>query len=460
MPAVLFFPPEIEGECQTMKTKTENESIREPLARDGGEPVRSTPLPEESPGIHYFGDREIEYVSRVIRSHSPFRYYGPDLQHMCDHLEEKFRDLYGVQYTLGVSSGTEALYISMAALGIGPGDEVLVPGYLWSSCLNAIVRLGAIPRLVDINDTFTMSPEDLERKITPRSKLVVLIHMSGAPGDVDAVMQIARTHGLLVLEDCAQCNGATFKGKPVGTFGEIGILSFQINKSVTAGEGGMIVTNDEHLYKRCFGIHDLGYARNDIGVLMDTSCEERYHLWGVGARMSELTGALALAQTEKLPDINTAMKSSKWRIRRELEALPDISWRRIPDPEGDTGAFMITTYKDPQTCRSFIEALRAEGMVGKGYAKPCITMEEWGLHWYFNNKSLVNKRSLHEGGWPWTMPENRFASAYSYDRGTLPVCDDLAARSALFKVPSCLTDRDIEDIVLAFKKVAHHLLSS
>ena len=441
-----------------MKTTIESERVRAPLARDGGAPVRSVPLPEESPGIHYFGDTELEYVARVIRARSPFRYYGPDVQHMCDQLEEKVRALYGAKHALGVSSGTEALYISMAALGIGPGDEVLVPGYLWPSCLNAVIRLGAIPRLVDIDDTFTMSPEDLERKITPRSKLVVLIHMSGAPGDLEALMAVARRRGLQVLEDCAQCNGATYRGKPVGTFGAISILSFQINKSVTAGEGGMIICNDDHLYKRCFGIHDLGYARNDTGVLMDTSCEERYHLWGVGARMSELTGALALAQTERLADINAAMRQAKWRIRRELEGLPGIAWRRIPDPEGDTGAFMITTYQSPGICKSFTEALRAEGMVGRGYAKPCITMEEWGLHWYFNNKSLVNKRSLHESGWPWSMPENSFSSSYGYGRGTLPVSDDLAARSALFKVPSCLSQDDVDDIVLAFKKVAHHLL--
>jgi len=441
-----------------MKTLSSDKRISAPLARDGGAPVRKAPLPEESPGIHYFDDRELQYVSQVIKARSPFRFYGPDLQHMCDRLEEKFRELYGVKYALGVSSGTEALYIAMAAVGIGPGDEVLVPGYLWPSCLNGIIRLGAIPRLVEIDDTFTMSPEDLERKITPHSKLVVLIHMSGAPGDVEATVRVARQHRLRVLEDCAQCNGSTFRGRPVGTFGDIGILSFQINKSVTAGEGGMIVCNDDHLYKRAFGVHDLGYARNVIGVLMDTSCEERYHLWGAGARMSELTGALALAQTEKLAQINAAMKSAKWRIRRELEGLPGIRWRRIPDPEGDTGAFMITTYPDAGTCKSFVEALKAEGMVGRGYAKPCIAMEEWGLHWYFNNKSLVNKRSLHESGWPWTMPQNQFSSAYGYGRGTLPVTDDLAARSALFKVPSCLSEADIQDVVLAFRKVAHHLL--
>lgn len=424
------------------------------LAIDGGTPVRSKPLPPESPGIHYFDDFEIELVNRVIRARSPFRFYGPNVQHMCDQLEERFRTLYGVKYALGVSSGTEAIYIGLAAFGVGPGDEVLIPGYLWTSCINGVVRLGAIPRLVDIDDTFTMSPSDLERKLGPQSKAVVLPHMSGAPGDIPAIVEVARRHGLYVLEDCAQCNGATYKGQPVGTFGQIGILSLQINKSITAGEGGMLLCNDDHLYKRCFGIHDLGYARDNVGILMDTSCDEQYHLWGCGARMSELTGALALAQMSKLERINRAMRETKWRIREELGKIPGLGFRRIPDPAGDTGAFLIHFFQTPELCRKFVAALKAEGIRGEGYGKPCITMEEWGLHWYFNNKSLVNRKSLHAGGWPWTLPQNQFARGYGYGRGTLPACDDYASRAALLKIPSCLGSEDVEDIVEAYRKVA------
>ena len=431
---------------------------RAALAVDGGTPIRTKPLPAESPGIHWFDDLEIELVNRVIRAKSPFRYYGPDVQHMCDRLEAEFRRRYGVKYALGVSSGTEAIYMSLAALDVGPGDEVLIPGYLWTSCINGIVRLGAIPRLVDIDDTFSMSPQDLERKIGPHSKVVLLVHMSGVPGDVQAIMDVARRHGLRVLEDCAQCNGATFKGQPVGTFGEIGIFSLQINKSITAGEGGVLICNDDHLYKRCFGIHDLGYARDNVGILMDTSCDEQYHLWGCGARMSELTGAVALAQISKLDRINDNMRDKKWKIRRELEKIHGISFRRIPDPDGDTGAFLIHWFQTPELCRKFVEALKAEGLRGEGYAKPCIAMENWGLHWYFNNKSLVNRKSLHSGGWPWSLPQNEFASDYGYGKGSLPACDDYAGRAALLKVPSSLSDEDVDDIVAAYRKVAAHYL--
>jgi 8-amino-3,8-dideoxy-alpha-D-manno-octulosonate transaminase len=435
-----------------------NNKIGLKLAIQGGEPVRTKPLPPESPGIHYINEDEIDNVCQVLKARSPFRFYGPDVQHMCDKLEAEFRKLYGVKYALGVSSGTDALYISLAALGVGPGDEVLLPGYLWTSCLNAIIRLGAIPKLVDINDTFNMSPEDLEQKIGPHSKVVLVIHMSGLPGDIEDIIDIAQKHGLKVLEDCAQSNGATLNGKPVGTFGDIGIVSFQINKSMTAGEGGMIVCNDDHLYKRCFGIHDLGYARNEVGILMDTSCDEQYHMWGCGARMSELTGAVLLAQVAKLKDINKAMREAKWEIRKGIETIEGISLRRVNDPQGDCGAFIISIFETPEICQSFSEALIAEGIRGEGYAIPYLVMENWGLHWYFNNKSLVNRRSLHENGWPWTLAQNDFAQNYQYGKGTLPVCDDMAGRSSLLKVQSCLTREDIDDIVTAFKKVAHHLL--
>ena len=311
--------------------------LADALAIDGGTPVRTRPLPPESPGIHWFDEEEIAQVAQVIQARSPFRFYGPDVQHMCDKLEARFRELYGVDHTLAVSSGTEAIYISLAAMDVGPGDEVLIPGYLWTSCINGIVRLGAIPRLVDIDDSFDMSPADLERKIGPHTKAVLYVHMSGAAGDVRTIVDIARRHNLMVLEDCAQANGATLNGQPVGSFGDIGILSFQLNKSITAGEGGMIVCGDDHLYRRCFGIHDLGYARDNVGILMDTSCDEQYHLWGTGARMSELAGAFLLAQVDKLQQINTTMREAKWRIRRELEKIDGLEFRRIADPDGGHG---------------------------------------------------------------------------------------------------------------------------
>jgi dTDP-4-amino-4,6-dideoxygalactose transaminase len=428
------------------------------LALNGGDPVRTEPMPHEFPGVPYFDERELEYVSKVVKARNPFRFYGPDLQHMCDRLEQEFARQRGVKHALGVSSGTEALYVSLAALGVGPGDEVLLQSYQWVSCTNAIVRLGAIPRLIDIDDTFTMSPKDLEEKVGPHSRVVLFVHMSGAAGNIEPVMQIARRNKLKVLEDCAQANGARLNGRHIGTFGDIAIFSLQINKVITAGEGGMIMTSDDHLYKRLFAAHDLGYARDNKGHLLETSDDERYQIWGAGARMSELTGAVALAQLEKIDTIISHMRESKWGIRSQLEGVPGLKFRRILDPDGECGSFLITICPDAVSCKRFAEALRAEGIRGEGESDLCLTMEEWGLHWAFKVPSLINKRSFSHSGWPWTLTENAFAKGYSYDRTTLPTAHDLCSRSVIMMIPSHMSEQDIGDVVTAYRKVAGHLL--
>ena len=428
------------------------------LAIDGGIPVRTNPLPEESPGIHFFGKEEQESVLDVLTNRSPFRFYGPNVMGKCEELEEAVCRKYNVNHAICVNSGTSAIYIGLAAMEVGPGDEVLLPGYLWTSCINAIVTLGAVPKLVDIDDTFTMCPKDLEQKIGSRSKAILYINMSGVPGRIDKIMEVAARHGLKVLEDNCQAFGGSFRGKATGTVGDIGVASFQINKIITAGEGGLIMVDDDHLFRRCFGIHDLGYARDNYGTLMDTSCEERYHMWGSGSRMSEIQGAVLLAQFGKIDSIIAGMRKAKYAIREGIKDINGLDMRTIIDEEGDTGSFLIAAFPSRETCQRFVEALRGEGIVSKGYAKPCVSFQEWGLHLYYNNKSLVNRKSLHPGGWPWTLSENSFAAGYTYGKGELPVCDDLFDRSMLLKISSVLSRTDIDDIISAFRKAAENLL--
>ncbi len=427
------------------------------LAIEGGEPVRTKPLPWELPGAHWIGAEELELVSRVVRAQSPFRFYGPDLQHMVDTLEKEWCAAFGHKHALGVSSGTAALTIAMSALDIGPGDEVLVPGYLWVSCVAAVVRAGAIPKLVDVDDCFTLDPADVERKIGPNTRAALMVHMSGAPGRVADVARICRERGIALIEDCAQTAGASQNGKAVGTFGDIGIFSFQLNKNMTSGDGGMVVTERDDLFRRIVALHDLGYPRNEKGRL-DTS-DESCQLWGVGARMSELTGAMCLAQMRKLPQITGNMRSSKWRIRNALADIPGLGFRTVPDPSGDTGPFLLMTLKDEATARRFVDALRAEGIAGPAGSLACLAMREWGMHWYSNIPSLVNKRSDSRDGFPWTHPSNAFGQSYSYAAGALPNCDDLHARGALLTIASTLTPEDEDDIIAAVRKVARVVLA-
>lgn len=425
---------------------------RQKLAIDGGTPVRTEPLPAEWSGSHWIDRRELELVSQVIEARSPYRYYGLDHQHMVERFEQAFAAQVGRKHALGTASGTAALSVALAALGVGPGDEVLMPGYLWVACISAVVRLGAIPRIVDIDDTFAMDPEDLHRKIGPHSKAVMIVHMSGTPGRMQEVAKVARDAGLPLVEDCAQANGASQHGTKVGTLGDLAIFSIQVNKTITAGEGGVIVCDDDDLHMRCFAAHDVGYAPGKNAI--HEPSDERYQTWGIGARLNELSAAMGLGQLEKLPLIAGAMRKAKWAIRRQIESLPGLGFRRVIDPDGDAGSFMITIYETPEMADRFTEALQAEGLRGPKHSSICVTMKNWGLHWSFNNLSLVHRRSISADGWPWTHPANAFAADYDYGPGTLPVCDDMTARGALLAIPSCLTERDVADIIAAFTKVA------
>lgn len=421
----------------------------EKLAIEGGLPVRSRPLPQEWCGAHHMDELECEAAARVCASKTLFRYYGLNLQNEVAQLEQEFAAYLGVRYALAVSSGTGALQVALGALGVGPGDEVLVPGYFWVSTVGAVVRAGAIPVLVDCDGTFSMDPKDAALRITPRTKAILIVHMGGVIGRVREITGLARRHHLKVIEDCAQAAGTSQDGVKAGAFGDMAIFSFQMNKHMTSGEGGMVVTNTEHLYRRAFAIHDLGYPRNDTGrLVMD---DPSLQLWGIGCRMSELTGSVARVQLKKLDRITCAMRSAKLTIKRALADV--LTFREVPDPNGDAGSFLMTVFSSREQSLKFTAALRAEGVVaGEGGMYP-IHMDDWGLHIYYNVASLVNKRGI-SGVSPWQMTENRASAGISYAKGACPHLDDLVGRTMIFCVASNLRDTDVEDIITAFKKVA------
>ncbi|MGB8479646.1 MAG: DegT/DnrJ/EryC1/StrS family aminotransferase [Acidobacteriaceae bacterium] len=425
-------------------------SKKQKLAIDGWVPVRRDPLPLEFPGIHYMDDEEIDAALRVLRSRSPFRYYGVDLQGEVQAFETEFAAFLGISHCLAINSGTGALHTALAALGVGPGQEVIVPAYLWVSVAAAVVNLGAIPVLADIDDTFCMDGGSLETKITPRTSGVIFVHMSGAPGDVAAIRQVTERHRLFLLEDCAQCAGGSIAGKRVGTFGDMAIFSFQMNKNMTSGEGGCLMTNDARLYNRAVACHDTGYARGSDGrALFD---ELDLCLWGRGYRLDEMRAAILRVQLRKLPTVIRHMNRSKYRIRHALEAYPGIHLRKIADPQGDTGSFLVTTYPSPETATRINQALRAEGIVTLPQGVNNIVMTHWGLHIYYNIPSLVQKTGVDKRNSPWSLAENK-ESHTEYGKGTCLVADGLFERTILLAIPSCLTDQDEQDIIHAFDKV-------
>jgi dTDP-4-amino-4,6-dideoxygalactose transaminase len=413
-------------------------------------PIRREPLPLEFPGLHYFDDQEIEAVVRVLKRRSPFRYYGIESPLEVSAFESEFASFLGVNYAVAISSGTAALHVALSALGVGPGQEIIVPAYMWASVVAAVVNLGAIPVLADIDHTFGLAPEDVVRRVTPKTTGIIAVHMSGAQADVSRLFEIARQKGLFLLEDCAQCLGGSIGGRKLGTFGHMAIFSFQINKNMTSGEGGCVVTNDPNLHKRAFACHDTGYMRDDAGreIFEDPSL----YLWGRGARLDELRGAILRVQLLKLPSIIAHMRRSKNRIRQALQSQPGVRLRHIVDPEGETGSFLICTFRDASSARKANEMLRAEGIATSAQGVTNIVMVDWGLHLYYNILSLVYRTSNDRSGFPWNLAENKH-SAPRYEKGTCPQADDLFERSLLLAIPSCLSPQDESDIITAFTNV-------
>jgi 8-amino-3,8-dideoxy-alpha-D-manno-octulosonate transaminase len=402
-------------------------------------------------------EQEVQELVRVARSRSLYRYYGVDPQREVASFEAEFAEFLGVQHVLAVNSGTAALHIVLATLKVGPGQEVIVPAYMWVSVVAAVVNLGAIPVLADIDDTFCLDPEDLQRKITPRTAAVIAVHMNGAMADIVAIREVTRQHKVFLIEDCAQCVGGSIGGQRVGTFGDLAIFSFQINKNMSCGEGGAVATNDERLYRRAIACHDSGYARDDKNsvVWSDTAS----YSWGRGYRMDELRASVLRVQLRKVDQTISHMARSKYRIREFLATRSQVSLRRVVDPRGDTGCFLITTYKTEKDARAVNKMLRDLGIVGPCAGTSNVILEDYGLHVYFNIPALVMKVGTDAKGSPWTLEENR-ESKNSYIKGSCPRADDLFERSQILAIPSCLTAQDEDGIIEAFRLTLDRLEQS
>ncbi len=219
------------------------------------------------PGMELVGEEEIREVLEVLKSGYLFRYgtatngeTDPRFLGKVLEVEKWVADYCGVRYAVAVNSGTSALLTALAGLGIGPGDEVIIPGYTFVASMSSVIFSRAVPVLAEVDRTFNLDPADIEPKISPRTKAIMAVHMMGNPARLNEIKAIADKHGLYLIEDAAQAFGATYHERPVGGFGKIGTFSFNVYKTITSGDGGMIVTDDEEIYKRCFAFHDQGHT--------------------------------------------------------------------------------------------------------------------------------------------------------------------------------------------------------
>ncbi len=358
------------------------------LGQEGPKAIEVPNIVPGHVGPQFFDKREAEALLEVLESRSPFRFSGPVKPTKVLHFEENFAKHMGTRFAVGVTSGTAALDCAVTGLGIGPGDEVIVPAYTWWSNYTCVVQAGALPVFADIDRTFNLDPKDFERKITPRTKAVMAVHLLGGPCDMDPIMETARKRGVAVLEDCAQCVGGSYRGKKLGAIGDVGIYSFQVNKMITSGEGGAVVTNDPVIYERAARFHHMGVIHQ---VFLDRVGSSRVQTFaGENFRMSEFTGAVLGAQLTKLDSMVAQLRGNAEAIRSGIKNLSGIRLRHRLDPEGDIGYGVYFEMKDKAARDRCIGRMRKRKV-------PASTLT--GSVLLPVAESVMNKRTRHRD-WP------------------------------------------------------------
>lgn len=362
------------------------------------EPVEPVgPLPPMFPGGNRIGAAEEAAILDVLRRKRLFRYYGvAPGPSVVDRFEARFAATIGVCHALAVNSGTAALATAMAALGVGPGDQVIVPAYTWISTAAAAVVLGAVPVIAEVEESLTIDVADAERQITPRTKVIVPVHMRGAPCNMAALTAMAERHGIAVLEDVAQAVGGSYRGRRLGSIGRIGIFSLQFNKIITCGEGGVVVTDDDRLHARALLFHDV-------------AASQRTHLEGVApfvaltCRLSELQGAVADAQLDRLDGIIADCRRNRSIILEEVGTSLDergIALRRCHDEAGDTAIAIVLLCPDPATARSLANTCQTLDLPAKLLFDPDVPDFHVAYHW----GPILDRVSWTPRG-PWSDPD-------------------------------------------------------
>ena len=411
------------------------------LAAEGGKPVRATPLRANYFGPLFYDEKEREQINEVLETRRPFRWYGPGSQPPMKvaTFEKEFAAHMKTRYALAVSSGTAALQCAMAALGIGPGDEVILPAWTWHSCYSAVVLAGALPVFAEIDESFNIDPNDIEKRITPQTKLIMAVHLQGNPAALDQILAIARKHKIRVLEDCAQSVGGHYKGRPLGSYGDISIYSLQLNKTITAGEGGAVVTNDPLLFERAGRFHDVGSFRTAHEQWVGTLRDEPFA--GTNFRMSEFTGGVLLAQLRKLDLIVNSVRANAKRVYEGVQDLPEIRFRKRYDPEGEIGVGVFMEFKSKAQRDRFLRLLSAENIPAAAPSGSVILPIQ----------KYVETKRMHHPNWPsFTTPRGR---EIKYGAACCPRTIDILERFGGVMLDPKYTKQDCDDIIAAIRKV-------
>ena len=408
------------------------------LALYGGKPVRTHPLPVMHPGSSQIDEEEINAVLEVLKSQSLYRFYGPKFMNITGKFEKEFKEYVGVKYALAVSSGTAALHATLVGLGVGHGDEVILPTYGWVACPDAIYASGATPVLANVDESLTLDPADVESKITNRTKAILAVHIRGVTCDLDALSKIAKKYQVLLVEDVAQCGGGTYHGKKLGSIGDAGSFSFQLNKMISAGEGGAVVTNDQSTYERAVMFHDVGtpyraFSEKNFNFIVKP-------FPGVNYRQNEISSAILRIQLKKMDAVVSKIRANKAVIKKGMSDISGVKFRKLPDPQGEVAVGLVFFVETPEKAREFRDALRAENIRTESGAypgvlyDPAVTDGHVFLHWGHIIRDLERVR-------------DKYAQSIN-----------LMSRAVHLDISPLLGEAELKDIDTAIHKVASAIL--
>ena len=412
----------------------------------GWTPIWQTPQGELNAGASMLGEEEVEEVLAVIRSHSLSRDYGPDCQQTVLRFEQEFARRNGSGYALGTISGSTALKIALVAAGVGPGDEVIVPCCTFISSASSVVSAGAVPIFAEIDESLSIDPDDIESKITPRTRAILAAHLYGLPCKIDQVVEIAKRHSLKVIENCALSCGTEYKGRRIGSWGDLGAFSLQIVKVITAGEGGVVTSSDPDLYERAVRFHDQGNYRESsrfpgITPHLDPFAGESY-------RMTELAGASALRQLEKLDSITGTLRARYRRFREGIASIDGLVPQPVNDEAGHLGVRYGLLFDDAETCKRFSDAVRQEGLsMGLLYGGRPVYMLP----------AILNQATVTPAASPWKSP--LYDGEATYHEGLCARSEETMKRVLQISRINCLySERDVDEIVSILGRVAKRVL--
>ena len=419
---------------------TANASSR--LAIEGGTPARSRKDSQLAPGGQAIDEAEEQAVLDVLRAKRLFRFTGSEEgESKADQFERAFASSVGTAHALAVTSGTAALVTGLQGIGIGPGDEVIVPAYTWMASATAVMTVGGIPIVAEIDESLTLDPADVERKISPHTKAIMPVHMRGAPARMDAILNVANRHGLRVIEDCAQGNGASFQGRRLGSMGDVGCFSLQFSKIITTGEGGMVTTGDKEIWQRAFMFHDVA-AWNRLDI------QDVDVLWGANFRMAEMPAAIGLVQLERLQGIVAAARARQAMLMDGIGPTAvgkGVTFRDVPDPEGDSAITLAMFLETPAKAQSVAHALNAENISAGVLYRP----DRQDIHIYAHWLPVLSKRTWTDSGGPWRWAKRDIA----YSQDMCPRSLDILARSVVLNVDPSMSNSDVEETIDGVTKV-------